>query len=97
MDSIYSPDSSDEDHVGMKSSGRRLSVLTLGFLAVVTPGVTAQRLTSDQSLGREILAELIGINTTLEHGSTTPAAEAVARRLLAAGFPAADVQVVGPV
>ena len=80
----------------LKSSGRRLSVLTLGFLAVVTPRVTAQSLTPDQSLGREILAELIGINTTLEHGSTTPAAEAVARRLLAAGFPAADVQVVGP-
>ncbi|HSB55638.1 MAG TPA: M20/M25/M40 family metallo-hydrolase, partial [Gemmatimonadales bacterium] len=41
-------------------------------------------------------AELIGINSTEEHGSTTPAAQAVARRLLAAGYPAADVQVVGP-
>jgi acetylornithine deacetylase/succinyl-diaminopimelate desuccinylase-like protein len=55
-----------------------------------------QALTPDQALAREILAELIGINTTSEHGSTTPAALAVARRLIAAGFPAADVQVVGP-
>src|SRR5690349_13980835 len=53
-------------------------------------------LTPDQQLARDIFAELIGINTTHEHGNTTPAAEAVARRLLAAGFPAADVQVIGP-
>jgi acetylornithine deacetylase/succinyl-diaminopimelate desuccinylase-like protein len=45
---------------------------------------------------RAIFAELIGINTTDERGSTTPAAEAVARRLIAGGFPAADVQIVGP-
>src|ERR1041384_4040598 len=53
-------------------------------------------LTPDQQLARDIFAELIGINTTHEHGNTTPAAQAVARRLLAAGFPAADVQVLGP-
>ena len=52
-------------------------------------------LTPDQALAREIFAELIGINTTLERGATTPAAEAVARRLRAAGFPEADVQVIG--
>lgn len=51
---------------------------------------------TDQALARDIFAELVGINTTFHHGNTTPAAKAVARRLLAAGFPAADVQVIGP-
>ncbi|HJQ65442.1 MAG TPA: M20/M25/M40 family metallo-hydrolase, partial [Gemmatimonadales bacterium] len=75
-----------------------VTFLTFAFLLLITPGAHAQAppLTPNQALGREILAELIGINTTREHGSTTPAAEAVARRLMAAGFPAADVQVVGP-
>jgi acetylornithine deacetylase/succinyl-diaminopimelate desuccinylase-like protein len=56
----------------------------------------AQALSPDQQLARDILAELIGINTTHERGNTTPAAEAMARRLISAGFPAADVMVVGP-
>ena len=76
----------------------RVHFLTFAFVLLITPGAHAQvpAMTPNQALGREILAELIGINTTREHGSTTPAAEAVARRLVAAGFPAADVQVVGP-
>jgi acetylornithine deacetylase/succinyl-diaminopimelate desuccinylase-like protein len=45
---------------------------------------------------REIFQELIEIDTTNTTGDTTPAAEAMARRLLAAGFPAADVQVLAP-
>ena len=61
-----------------------------------TARAQAPSLTPDQQLAHDIFAELIGINTTHEHGNTTPAAEAVARRLLAAGFPAADVQVIGP-
>jgi len=47
-------------------------------------------------LARNLLAELVAINTTHEHGNTTPAAEAMAQRLLAEGFPAGDVLVVGP-
>jgi len=45
---------------------------------------------------RAILEELVEINTTDSSGSTTVAAEAMAARLLAAGFPAEDVQVLGP-
>ena len=46
---------------------------------------------------REIFKELIEINTTdTPNGNVTKAAEAVAARLKAAGFPAADVQVLGP-
>ena len=46
---------------------------------------------------REIFKELIEINTTdTPNGNVTKAAEAMAARLKAAGFPAADVQVLGP-
>jgi len=56
---------------------------------------SAQDSPRDQE-ARAIFAELIGINSTEARGSTTPAAQAIAQRLVAAGFPAADVQVVGP-
>ncbi len=42
----------------------------------------------------EIYRELIEIDTTHDSGSTTEAAEAMAARLIAAGFPAADLQVL---
>ena len=45
-------------------------------------------------LARDILRELINMNTTESVGDTAVAARAMARRLLAAGFPAADVQVL---
>jgi len=45
---------------------------------------------------RDIFKQLIEINTTDSVGSTTVAANAMAKRLLDAGFPAADVQVLGP-
>jgi len=44
---------------------------------------------------REIYAELVGIDTSYTTGQTTPAAEAMAKRFLAAGFPAEDVVVAG--
>jgi acetylornithine deacetylase/succinyl-diaminopimelate desuccinylase-like protein len=50
-----------------------------------------------QALAREILKELIEIDTTDSNGDNTAAAQAMADRLLAAGFPAEDVQVLGPV
>ena len=48
-----------------------------------------------ETLARTILAELIAINTTGSSGSTTPAAQKLAARFVAAGFPAADVMVIG--
>uniref|UniRef100_Q02AW5 Peptidase M20 n=1 Tax=Solibacter usitatus (strain Ellin6076) TaxID=234267 RepID=Q02AW5_SOLUE len=53
--------------------------------------------TSDQRLAREIFKQLIEINTTDSSGDNTRAAEAMAARFRAAGFPAADVQVLAPV
>jgi acetylornithine deacetylase/succinyl-diaminopimelate desuccinylase-like protein len=48
------------------------------------------------SFAREIYKQLIEINTTDSVGSVTKAAEAMAERLKAAGFPPADVQLLGP-
>lgn len=47
-------------------------------------------------LSRDIFRELIEINTTDSVGNTTRAAEAMAKRLRDAGFPAADLHVLGP-
>ncbi len=54
---------------------------------------------SDQAIrtmAHDIFKQLIEINTTDSIGSTTVAAQAMAKRLLDAGFPAADVTVLGP-
>jgi acetylornithine deacetylase/succinyl-diaminopimelate desuccinylase-like protein len=49
-----------------------------------------------RQLSHDIFKQLIEINTTDSVGSTTLAAKAMEQRLLDAGFPAADVQVLGP-
>jgi acetylornithine deacetylase/succinyl-diaminopimelate desuccinylase-like protein len=80
---------------------RRVLVLSVVVAAVLVsavsrPGPSAQPATLEphQQLLREIYQELIEINTTNSVGDNTKAAEAMARRLIAAGFPAADVQVL---
>jgi acetylornithine deacetylase/succinyl-diaminopimelate desuccinylase-like protein len=50
----------------------------------------------ENQLARDILRELIEINTTHSTGSTGKAAEAMALRLRAAGFASGDVQIIGP-
>src|SRR5689334_9570085 len=49
---------------------------------------------SPNELARSIYQELIEINTTASAGDTTKAAEAMAQRLLTAGFPPDDIQVI---
>jgi acetylornithine deacetylase/succinyl-diaminopimelate desuccinylase-like protein len=56
----------------------------------------AAELTDNQQLAREIYQELIEINTTDSVGDNTAAARAIESRLLAAGFPREDVQVIVP-
>lgn len=51
-------------------------------------------LSPQQQLAREIFQQLIEINTTDSIGNNTTAAEAMAARLKAAGFPAEDVKVL---
>ena len=53
-------------------------------------------LSAHDELAREIYKELIEINTTESTGDNTIAAEAMASRLIAAGFPQSDVRVLTP-
>jgi acetylornithine deacetylase/succinyl-diaminopimelate desuccinylase-like protein len=73
-----------------------LSLAALLVLASAPVARAQSPLTPYQSLGRDLLRELIGINTTYSSGSTTKAATALAARFRAAGFPAADIAIVGP-
>jgi acetylornithine deacetylase/succinyl-diaminopimelate desuccinylase-like protein len=59
-----------------------------------TPGQSIA-ISTNQKLAREIFAKLIDINTTVNNGSNQ-AAEAMAEMLVNAGFPANDINVVGP-
>jgi len=70
----------------------------MGTLAcsLAAGGLRAQLNNTTKQLARNIYKQLIEINTTDSVGSTTVAAEAMARRLRDAGFPASDVQVLGP-
>jgi acetylornithine deacetylase/succinyl-diaminopimelate desuccinylase-like protein len=73
---------------------RLLTTLVLTLLAAAS--VPAQSGPNDR-VAREIFKELIEINTTdTPAGNVSKAAEAMAARLVAAGFPAADVQLLGP-
>jgi acetylornithine deacetylase/succinyl-diaminopimelate desuccinylase-like protein len=67
----------------------------LALLPLATVAATGQTPKAQRTLGRALLQELIETDTTPDHGSTTAAAELLAKRFLAAGFDPADVLVVG--
>ena len=72
------------------------TLLTTAILAAATAAALAQPGPNDQR-ARAIYKELVEINTTdTPAGDNTKAAQAMAARLKAAGFPDADVQVLGP-
>src|SRR6476646_3502359 len=85
----------------MKTSTRmkiKLLIVCL-FCAVTACSLGAQQntLTPNQQMARDIFRELIEINTTdSPAGNVTTAAEAVAARFRAAGFPNDDIHVAGP-
>lgn len=73
------------------------------FIALLVPLFIVQhssaqspRLSANQELARGIFKELIETNTVHSTGNTTTAADAMARRLKAAGYAEKDIQVVGP-
>src|SRR5215469_7780864 len=75
----------------------------LGFilLCVVSAAMLSPaqqtNLTPEHQIARDIFKQLIEINTTdTPEGNVTTAAEAMAARFRAAGFPAADINVIGP-
>jgi acetylornithine deacetylase/succinyl-diaminopimelate desuccinylase-like protein len=68
-----------------------------GLLTATLPAQQPPALDANsRQLAHDIFKQLIEINTTDSVGSTTVAAEAMRKRLLDAGFPAADVVVLGP-
>ena len=65
-------------------------------MVLFAASLPAQTLTPYQQMGREIYRELIETDTTHSSGDTTKAAEPLAQRFRAAGFPEADVRLIGP-
>ena len=71
-------------------------LITAALLARPLAAQTDKKLSVNDQRARDIFEQLININTTGSSGSTTIAARAMADRLIQAGFPTADVQVIGP-
>jgi acetylornithine deacetylase/succinyl-diaminopimelate desuccinylase-like protein len=69
--------------------------MRLGALLLASTCLFAQ-LPKERERARDVFVELIEINTTDSAGDNTQAAEAMAARFRAGGFPPADIQVLGP-
>jgi acetylornithine deacetylase/succinyl-diaminopimelate desuccinylase-like protein len=81
--------------LGPAEAGRHARLAALLVLALTSAGARAQNaLPPDRALARDVYRELVEIPTTEEHGATPRAAQALADRLLAAGFPRSDVHVL---
>lgn len=74
----------------------RLAVLAALMAAAGATAVHAQAPSELEARALEIFRELIEIDTTDSSGDNSRAARAVADRLLAAGYPADNVKVLGP-
>jgi acetylornithine deacetylase/succinyl-diaminopimelate desuccinylase-like protein len=73
---------------------RNAGIALIASLVVsVAPSAAAPVPPATQQLTREIYKQLVEINTTESSGDTYAAAKAMGDRLLAAGYPKADVQV----
>ncbi|MDB4876992.1 MAG: peptidase [Gemmatimonadetes bacterium] len=76
---------------------RCLVASLLACAVLVSPAVAQQQSpTTFHQLGHAILRELIETNTTASSGNTTTAAQQLVSRFEDAGFPAADLQNIGP-
>jgi acetylornithine deacetylase/succinyl-diaminopimelate desuccinylase-like protein len=80
---------------------RARATAVLLILALCAPLLAAEAIgdaaSTSNTLAHEVLKQLIEINTTdSPRGNVTTAAEAMARRFREAGFPAADIQELGP-
>ena len=81
---------------GLKPAFRIRATLLAGGLLVAASAPRAEDLSPRQRELHEIHAELVGIDTTGSRGSTTQAAQAVAKRLREAGFTDEDLFLGGP-
>lgn len=92
----------DEKAYTAMREGRRartvFAVIVVLALVIALIAVQARAQTAaprpDQVAFRDLYEELVETNTTLSEGSCTLAAERMGARLLAAGYPAADVRVL---
>lgn len=75
---------------------KRLALLVLFFATATVHAAVPPLDPPTRQMIRDIYQQLIEINTTESAGNMTAAAEAMAGRLRAAGFPASDVQVLVP-
>jgi acetylornithine deacetylase/succinyl-diaminopimelate desuccinylase-like protein len=72
----------------------RIAILAVASAVWCGQALAQPATMADRALAREILQELVEIQSTEEHG-TARVAQAIAARLLAAGFPKEDVHVIG--
>jgi acetylornithine deacetylase/succinyl-diaminopimelate desuccinylase-like protein len=79
-----------------RSSVASLLAVAWALCAPAAWSVAAESDAATRKNAHDIFKQLIEINTTDSIGSTTVAAQAMAQRLLDAGFPKADVVVLGP-
>src|SRR6202167_5402280 len=75
---------------------RCVTAVLLLCVLLESGAIRAEVTDGSRQLSRVIFKQRVEINTTDSVGSTTIAASAMAKRLLDAGFPASDVQVLGP-
>src|SRR5512139_3342544 len=78
----------------MNMSFRRAIGSAALLTALAAPAAAQVPRTPWDSLARDLLKELVDINTTWTRGSTLQAAQAMAARVRAAGFPEQDIAVI---
>jgi len=82
--------------MGEQMQRRIFRLLAFCWIWILAPLAQAQNLDPTSQLARDILKQLIEINTTDSVGNVTTAAEAMAQRLRDVGFPENDLRVAGP-
>ncbi|MCU1249870.1 MAG: Acetylornithine deacetylase [Edaphobacter sp.] len=76
--------------------GKALGLLAATLFATHLQAQQAAMDPATRQLARDVFKQLIEIDSTDSIGSTTAVAEAMRKRLLDAGFPAADLIILGP-
>ena len=72
-------------------------VATCVLISIADRGLAQTRLPqAERDLAREVFRQLVEIPTTEDDANTIRAAQAIADRLVAAGFPRDDVNVLNP-
>jgi acetylornithine deacetylase/succinyl-diaminopimelate desuccinylase-like protein len=82
--------------ISSRPSGEQVLKYRIGMSGIAAVLVALSAAAAEDKTAHDIFKQLIEINTTDSVGSTTVAAQAMAQRLLDAGFPKAAVVVLGP-